>query len=63
MGNEAKVDEEALELDGIGFQEVLKYLSHRGMDYVVRWNTCLNGIQKLSVSSSRKKYGVNYWEY
>ncbi|MEK3952131.1 MULTISPECIES: hypothetical protein [Psychrobacillus] len=39
MGNEAKVDEEALELDGIGFQEVLKYLSHRGMDYVVRWNT------------------------
>lgn len=37
-GNEAKVDEEVLKLDGA---------------------QAVNGIQRLSVSSSRKKYGVD----
>lgn len=58
----AKVDEEALEVDRIGFQEMMEYLSHHGVDYVVILNTSRlwrSDIVKVLVHRELKKYGVD----
>ncbi len=58
----AKVDEEALEVDRIGFQEMLEYLSHHEVDYVVTLNTSRlwrSDIVKVLVHRELKKYGVD----
>lgn len=55
----AKVDEEALEVDRIGFQEMLEYLSHKEVDYVVTLNTSRlwrSDIVKVLVHREMKKY-------
>lgn len=57
----AKVDEEALEVDRIGFQEMLEYLSHKEVDYVVTLNTSRlwrSDIVKVLVYREMKKYGL-----
>jgi site-specific DNA recombinase len=58
----AKVDEEALEVDRIGFQEMLEYLTHHEVDYVVTLNTSRlwrSDIVKVLVHRELKKYGVD----
>lgn len=58
----AKVNEEALEVDRIGFQEMLEYLSHHKVDYVVTLNTSRlwrSDIVKVLVHRELKKYGVD----
>lgn len=58
----AKVDEEALEVDRLGFQEMLEYLSHHEVDYVVTLNTSRlwrSDIVKVLVHRELKKYGVD----
>lgn len=58
----AKMNEEALEVDRIGFQEMLEYLSHHGVDYVVTLNTSRlwrSDIVKVLVHRELKKYGVD----
>jgi DNA invertase Pin-like site-specific DNA recombinase len=58
----AKVDEEALEVDRLGFQEMLEFLTHQKVDYVVTLNTCRlwrSDIVKVLVHREMKKYGVD----
>ncbi|MEK4824843.1 recombinase family protein [Niallia circulans] len=59
----AKVDEEALEVDRLGFQEMLEYLTHqKKVDYVVTLNTSRlwrSDIVKVLVHRELKKYGVD----
>ncbi|MED0658144.1 recombinase family protein [Anoxybacillus ayderensis] len=58
----AKVDEEALEIDRTGFQEMLGYLSRHQVDYVVTLNTSRlwrSDIVKVLVHRELKKYGVD----
>ena len=58
----AKVDEETLEVDRIGFQEMLEYLAHHEVDYVVTLNTSRlwrSDIVKVLVHRELKKYGVD----
>ncbi|MEC2077050.1 recombinase family protein [Metabacillus fastidiosus] len=58
----AKVNEEALEVDRIGFQEMLEYLAHHEVDYVVTLNTSRlwrSDIVKVLVHRELKKYGVD----
>jgi len=58
----AKVDEEALEVDRMGFQEMLEFLSHQNVDYVVTLNTSRlwrSDIVKVLVQQELKKYGVD----
>ncbi|GGJ41862.1 resolvase [Virgibacillus kapii] len=58
----AKVDEETFEVDRLGFQEMLEYLSHHEVDYVVTLNTSRlwrSDIVKVLVHRELKKYGVD----
>ncbi len=58
----AKVDEEALEVDRMGFQDMLEYLVHHEVDYVVTLNTSRlwrSDIVKVLVHRELKKYGVD----
>lgn len=58
----AKVDEEALEVDRLGFQEMLEYLTHQKVDYVVTLNTSRlwrSDIVKVLVHRELKKYGID----
>ncbi|MBS3682287.1 recombinase family protein [Ornithinibacillus massiliensis] len=58
----AKVDEEALEVDRMDFQEMLEYLAHHEVDYVVTLNTSRlwrSDIVKVLVYRELKKYGVD----
>lgn len=55
------MDEEALEVERLGFQEMLEYLSHHEVDYVVTLNTSRlwrSDIVKVLVHREMKKYGV-----
>jgi site-specific DNA recombinase len=56
------VDEKALEVDRIGFQKMLEYLSHHEVDYVITLNTnrlWRSDIVKVLVHRELKKYGVD----
>ncbi|WP_186580152.1 recombinase family protein [Aquibacillus kalidii] len=55
----AKVNEEALEVDRIGFQEMLEYLSHHEVDYVVTLNTSRlwrSDVVKVLIQRELKKH-------
>src|SRR4051794_28383514 len=58
----AKVDEDALEVDRAGFQDMLSSLSTQSIDYVVVLNTSRlwrSDIVKVLIHREFKKYGVD----
>ncbi len=58
----AKLNEEALEIDRVGLQEMLAYLSSVQIDYVVVLNTSRlwrSDIVKVMIQRELKKYGCD----
>lgn len=58
----AKVDEDAFEVDRVGFQEMLQYIAHHDVDYVVTLHTSRlwrSDIVKVLVHREFKKQGVD----